>query len=40
MQNETSKRKRARFAALEVLLLIAAYCALALIGSLYPLLAQ
>lgn len=33
MQNEPSKRKRARFAVLEALLLIAAYCALALIGS-------
>lgn len=40
MQNEPSKRKRARFAVLEALLLIATYCALALIGSLYPLLAQ
>lgn len=34
MQNNASKSKRIRFAALEILLLIALYCALAFIGSL------
>ena len=34
MQNDASKKKRIRFAALEILLLIALYCALAFIGSL------
>lgn len=34
MQNDASKKKRIRFAALEILLLIALYCALAFIGPL------
>lgn len=34
MQNDATKKKRIRFAALEILLLIALYCALAFIGSL------